>query len=176
MITIYGMPSCPDCAFVEKQIEGNDAYKMIDIGAHVKNLKAFLNAFTSGGSEKSDGMYQNSSGNIFGSWVARLNLDFKDWYLGLYADHYFEDHSSMFLLDYDGYGSGEEWNQKKQSRYFLYDLKDIMLGAELHLKRVPWMDHVVIEYMNTKYQSGPVYHDHTVHNSTPCGFQCFYLD
>lgn len=72
----------------------------------------------------------------------------------------------MFLLDYDGYGSGEEWNQKKQSRYFLYDLKDIMLGAELHLKRVPWMDHVVIEYMNTKYQSGPVYHDHTVHNST----------
>ena len=131
-----------------------------------QNLKAFLNAFTSGGSEKSDGMYQNSSGNIFGSWVARLNLDFKDWYLGLYADHYFEDHSSMFLLDYDGYGSGEEWNQKIQSRYFLYDLKDIMLGAELHLKRVPWMDHVVIEYMNTKYQSGPVYHDHTVHNST----------
>ena len=42
MITIYGMPSCPDCAFVEKQIKGNDAYKMINIGVHVKNLKAFL--------------------------------------------------------------------------------------------------------------------------------------
>lgn len=33
-------------------------------------------------------------------------------------DHYFEDHSGMFFLDYDGYGSGENWNVKERSRYF----------------------------------------------------------
>jgi glutaredoxin-related protein len=42
MITIYGMPSCPDCSYVESQISGNDQFQFIDIGGHVKNLKAFL--------------------------------------------------------------------------------------------------------------------------------------
>ena len=42
MITIYGMPSCPDCSYVESQVSGNDQFQFIDIGAHVKNLKAFL--------------------------------------------------------------------------------------------------------------------------------------
>ena len=39
MIKIYGMPTCPDCTYVEEQIKGNDRYQVIDIGAHVKNLK-----------------------------------------------------------------------------------------------------------------------------------------
>ena len=38
MIKIYGMPTCPDCTYVEEQIKGNDRYQVIDIGAHVKNL------------------------------------------------------------------------------------------------------------------------------------------
>ena len=42
MIKIYGMPTCPDCTYVEEQIKGNDRYQVIDIGAHVKNLKEFL--------------------------------------------------------------------------------------------------------------------------------------
>ena len=42
MIKIYGMPTCPDCTHVEEQIKGNDRYQVIDIGAHVKNLKEFL--------------------------------------------------------------------------------------------------------------------------------------
>ncbi len=42
MITAYGMPTCPDCSYVEKQIEGNENYRFVDIGAHVKNLKEFL--------------------------------------------------------------------------------------------------------------------------------------
>ncbi|MEE1228025.1 MAG: glutaredoxin-related protein [Lachnospiraceae bacterium] len=42
MIKIYGMPSCPDCAFVHDQIVGReDEFEYIDIGAHVKNMKAF---------------------------------------------------------------------------------------------------------------------------------------
>ena len=36
MIKIYGMPSCPDCSFVERQAEGRAGYEFIDIGSHVK--------------------------------------------------------------------------------------------------------------------------------------------
>ena len=42
MVTVYGMPTCPHCSFVEKQIEGNENFRFVDIGAHVKNLKEFL--------------------------------------------------------------------------------------------------------------------------------------
>lgn len=36
------MNSCPDCTYIDAQIEGKDSFEVIDIGAHVKNLKAFL--------------------------------------------------------------------------------------------------------------------------------------
>ena len=42
MITIYGMETCPDCTYVEEQIKGDNRYEIIDIGRHVRNLKAFL--------------------------------------------------------------------------------------------------------------------------------------
>lgn len=42
MIKIYGMPSCPDCSFVERQAEGREGYEVIDIGSHVRLLKEFL--------------------------------------------------------------------------------------------------------------------------------------
>ena len=42
MILIYGMPSCPDCAFVEAQVKGDERFQVIDIGSDVKLLKEFL--------------------------------------------------------------------------------------------------------------------------------------
>lgn len=42
MIKIYGMNTCPDCIAVDRQVEGDDRYEVIDIGAHVKYLKEFL--------------------------------------------------------------------------------------------------------------------------------------
>ena len=146
-----------------------------DITENKSDLKAFWDAFVPGGTDtgeavtdnlETNGVYENADGNHVGSWVARLNLDFDKWYAGLYADHYFEDHSAMFFLDYDGYGTGADWNVKEKSRYFRYDLKDIMLGLEVQLKQFRWLDHVVVEYLHTKYQSGPVYHDHTQNIST----------
>lgn len=121
---------------------------------------AFLGSLGSSG-DSGETIYQNADGNQLGSWVMRLNIDQPTWNLGLYADHYFEDHSSMFMIDYNGYGEGEEWNVKKNSRYFLYDFKDMLLGAELQLKHVDWLNHIVVEYLYSKYQSGPVYHDRT---------------
>lgn len=36
------MNTCPDCIYVEEQIQGDDRYEIIDIGSHVKHLKEFL--------------------------------------------------------------------------------------------------------------------------------------
>lgn len=124
-------------------------------------LGAFWNAFTAGGHDTGETTYQNVEGNHVGSWLVRLNWNTEMWRFGIYADKYFEDHSAMFLLDYDGYGEGDEWQVKKDNRYVLYDLKDIMLGAELNLKYGGWLRDVVFEYVYSKYQSGPIYHDHT---------------
>ena len=42
MIKMYAMHTCPDCEYVEKQVEGNPNFEIIDIGKHVRNLKEFL--------------------------------------------------------------------------------------------------------------------------------------
>lgn len=126
------------------------------------NLKAFYRAFIPGGGEVDEQgtAFMNEEGNHLGSWLLRVNYDADTWRFSIYADKYFEDHSSMLQLDYDGYGEGEEWNVKKKRRYLLYDFKDWMLGAELNMKYGTWLKGLVLEYLYTKYQSGPVYHDH----------------
>lgn len=42
MIKIYGMKTCPYCAYVEKQVKGNDKFKLIDIGVDVRNMHEFM--------------------------------------------------------------------------------------------------------------------------------------
>lgn len=126
-----------------------------------KGVKAFWHALVTGGSEVGEGMYGNAGGNHLGSWVMRLNYEAEAFALSTYLDHFFEDQSAMFQLDYDGYGTGDEWNSKKDSRFVLYDFKDMLLGAELKLKKFCWLNDIVVEYLYSKYQSGPVYHDRT---------------
>lgn len=113
------------------------------------NLKAFWNALIPGGSDATDGNFKNVEGNQLGSWVMRLNFDQPTWNIGLYADQFFEDHSMMTHFSKSGDG------------YFRYDFKDWLLGAELKLKQNPWLEGIVVEYLYSKYQGGPVYHDHT---------------
>jgi len=42
MIKIYGMPSCPDCTYLDSQIQGNANYEKINIGEKTASLKEFL--------------------------------------------------------------------------------------------------------------------------------------
>ncbi|MGM9688479.1 MAG: capsule assembly Wzi family protein [Alloprevotella sp.] len=159
---------------------GGTSYRKWENGqlVGVKNgtgLSSFWNAFVGGGSDVGEDVYKNVEGDILGSWVARLSYDAPTWNLGVYADHFFEDHSAMFLLSYNGYGVGEEWQVKKDNRFYLYDLKDIMLGAELTLKNCPWVRKIVLEYLYTKYQSGSLYHDHTANIPDHlCGVDNYY--
>lgn len=126
-----------------------------------RGLKAFLQALVPGGADPGEETYKNVSGDMLGSWVVRVNYDAERWRFSVYGDKFFEDHSAMFLLDYDGYGQGEAYAEKKDRKYFVYDLKDMMLGMEFNLKYGTWLRNIVFEYLYTKYQSGPLYHDHT---------------
>jgi hypothetical protein len=112
-------------------------------------LKGMMHAMFFGGTDPVDGSFKNNEGNQLGSWVARLDINQKDWSLGVYADQFFEDYSMMVHVNKSGDG------------YFAYGFKDWLLGAELQLKRTPWLKGIVLEYLYTKYQGGPVYHDQT---------------
>ncbi len=128
---------------------------------HRNNLSAFWHALMPGGADVTENGTSNAEGDILGSWVARVDYNAKDWTLSLYADKFFEDHSSMLMIDYDGYGSGENKYVKEKTKFHLYEFKDIMLGMEWKSKNHGWLDNVVFEYLYTKYQSGTVFHDHT---------------
>ena len=124
-------------------------------------IKSFWHALIPGGSEVAEGLYGNAGGNHVGSWIVRLGYDADAFVVSTYIDHFFEDQSAMFHLDYDGYGKGDEWNTKKDQRFVIYDFKDMLLGVELQLKKCGWLNGIVVEYLYSKYQSGPVYHDRT---------------
>ena len=141
-------------------------------------FKDFWKAFLPGGAEKVEEgtAYQNAEGNHLGSWLARINYDSEWWRVSAYIDKFFEDHSSMLFLDYDGYGTGENWNVKERRSYFTYKFKDFMLGLEVKQKYNSWFTGAVFEYIYSKYQSGPIYHDHTQGrpDSHICGIDNYY--
>lgn len=139
------------------------------------DLSAFWHALIPSGKEVTEVNFPNKEGNHVGSWVARLNFDYPSWNLGVYADQFFEDNSSLLHISQNGWGKGDEVYTMKESRYFIYDFKDWMLGAELKLKHLSWLNTIVMEYLYTKYQGGPVYHDHTPKvNEHICGRDQFY--
>ena len=124
------------------------------------DARAWLNALLARGGDEDADAYANVAGNHLGSWVARATYHWSAVSAALYFDHYFEDHSSMFLLDYDGYGQGAAWAQRAANRYLMYPLRDMQLGLELQMHCCPWLQSLVLEYLDTRFQSGPIYHDH----------------
>lgn len=128
-----------------------------------KGLKAYWHALTASGNEwyEEDIVYKNADGNQVGSWVGRVDWQLPAVSMGLYADHFFEDHSAMFFLDYDGYGQGANWDSHEKKNFFQYRLRDVMIGTDATLHQCKWLQHITLEWMNTRYQSGPIYHDHS---------------
>ena len=101
-------------------------------------------AFLPGGGDVNDENYTNAAGNHVGSWHLRLDWIQKNWSIGLYMEHMFEDHSQMFLQ---------------------YGWKDMLLGLDVNLPDNPFLSALVYEYNSTMHQSGPIYHDKTEENS-----------
>ena len=42
MTKVYVMSTCPDCFEVKARLSDNPDFEIIDIGEHVRNLKAFI--------------------------------------------------------------------------------------------------------------------------------------
>lgn len=101
-------------------------------------LKSFWNAFVPGGNDVNDGDYSNVEGNHTGNWYFDLNYKGNGWSVKAYAEHFFEDHSQMFVQ---------------------YGWRDMLWGIEAHLPRNPFVDGVVVEYLKTDDQTGGLYHD-----------------
>ena len=104
-------------------------------------IKAFWQALIPGGSDVNDGDdYANVQGNQLGSWVLSLDWTDDNWMARAYLDHYFEDHSQMFIQ---------------------YGWHDMLLGFEVKPPKNRVVNGVVYEFIHTSDQSGPVYHDAT---------------
>ncbi|MBP5360530.1 MAG: hypothetical protein J6129_03500 [Bacteroidaceae bacterium] len=104
------------------------------------DLGAFWHVLVLSGDDPTDGIYSNEMGNVTGSWHFSLDYKGNGWGARGYAEHYFEDHSQVFVQ---------------------YGWKDMLWGLELNLPKNPVVSDVVYEYLYTKHQSGPIYHDRT---------------
>ncbi|SDG07688.1 Capsule assembly protein Wzi [Bacteroidales bacterium KHT7] len=112
-------------------------YKTIKYG---EKLKDYWNAFIPGGSDQTDGTYANAAGNQLGAWLLSLKYNGNGWGVKAYYDHYFEDHSQMFVQ---------------------YGWKDGLYGFQATLPENRFVSNIVYEFLNMTHQSGPIYHDHT---------------
>lgn len=107
----------------------------VDLG---NGLGDFWDAFIPGGNDVNDGDYNNVAGNQLGNWYMELRYQGRGWDVKAYAEHFFEDHSQMFVQ---------------------YGWKDMLWGLEANLPKNPFVSNIVAEYLYTKDQTGGLYHD-----------------
>lgn len=114
---------------------------------HSSSLKAFVDAVFARGSDATDGIEKNTAGNTLGSYNMRLawhgKKDGKDdaWEVGAYFERFFEDQSYLTV------------------QYGIFF--DHLFGVDARFPSNPFLSNVVIEHLNSRNQSGPVYHDKT---------------
>jgi hypothetical protein len=77
----------------------------------------------------------NALGNHYGSYDFKLTLSQNDWALQAYHQHFFDDKSGMVF------------NNKA----------DGLWGVQLALLRFRWMHKIVVEYVDTRDQTGPMH-------------------
>ena len=98
----------------------------------------------------------NEDGDNLGSW--HLNFDYtqNDWHVGAYYEHFYEDHSSWLGIEYKNNTEGEK-------DYIFFGFRrnwfDGLFGLEINAPEgIPFFKNAVIEFMNTRGQSGPICH------------------
>lgn len=114
-------------------------------------IKAFIPM--SGGSDSPDIDKLNVNGNILGSWHFAMNYERDDWKIKAYYEHFYEDHSGLFGLDYHNNLEGDkEWVTYLPWRDGLY-------GLELIVPKNSVINAIVYEYITSRDQSGPILHN-----------------
>lgn len=118
-------------------------------------LREYIAAFIPlpGSEESPDAEQANINGNVLGSWHAIMDYTADTWKLRAYYEHFFEDHSQML---------GISWvpNREGETRFLSYHpWRDGMWGLELELQKGRWLRGVVVEYITSRDQSGPILHN-----------------
>lgn len=104
-------------------------------------IKSFWKALVPlhGSDENLPGEMTNVEGNFLGAWNFALSWHPQaDWSLKLYYQHFFEDHSMLWIQ---------------------YPWKDGLYGVQARLPKNRWVSDVVYEFIYSKDQAGPVFWD-----------------
>lgn len=126
-------------------------YKRAFPATFMEYVKAFVPL--PGGKNAPDEEKVNINGNVLGSWHAIMDYTTEDWKLRAYYEHFFEDHSQLL---------GISWvaNREGVTRFLSYHpWQDGLWGLELELPKGQWLRGVVIEYITSRDQSGPLLHN-----------------
>lgn len=119
----------------------NNPYSQTVNGVSMNSgLKGYMNALLVAGSDVTDGNISNTEGNHVGSWVAALTWHGKGWSVKAYAERYFDDISQLG---------------------FIYGISDHLVGIDISLPHNPFVSNFAFEHINTREQSGAVYHDYS---------------
>lgn len=100
------------------------------------------------------GEQTKENGNSLGSWHLSLDYIGETWGIRSYYEHFYEDHSGMLGIEYKSDMLGNK-------DYVFYGLRrnwfDGLYGLEFNLPKEWPVRGVVLEILNTRGQSGPVY-------------------
>ena len=111
-------------------------------------LKAFIPL--AGGSQSTEMDQTNINGNVFGSLHLAVDYKAEDWSIRAYYEHYYEDHSGLFGLDY-------HYNREGEKRWITYlPWRDGLFGLELTVPKNRVIDTFVYEFITSRSQSGPI--------------------
>ena len=116
------------------------------------SYKEYLKAFIplAGGSESTEMDQTNINGNVLGSLHLALDYCTEKWEIKAYYEHYYEDHSGLFGLDY-------HYNRDGKKTWITYlPWRDGLFGLELRVPRNRIIDTFVYEFITSRDQSGPI--------------------
>ena len=110
------------------------------------------------------GKQGNVDGDNLGSWHINLDYKLKDWHIGTYYEHFYEDHSSMLGIEYKSNAQG-----KKDFIFFgfRHNWFDGLFGVEINAPEgIPFFRNAVLEFLNTRGQCGPILNSADQYNPT----------
>ena len=116
------------------------------------SYKEYLKAFIpmAGGSESTEMEQNNVNGNVLGSLHLALNYQTDNWNIKAYYEHYYEDHSGLFGLDY-------HYNREGEKTWITYlPWRDGLFGLELAVPKNRVINTIVYEFITSRDQSGPI--------------------
>ena len=116
------------------------------------SYKEYIKAFIpmAGGGESTEMDQTNVNGNVLGSLHLALNYQTVNWGIKAYYEHYYEDHSGLFGLDY-------HYNREGEKNWITYlPWRDGLFGLELKAPQNRVINTIVYEFITSRDQSGPI--------------------